>query len=382
VLPAGVKAFNLAAAQRDSVLEFEFFNEAGQGTGPTNEMYALVCARLWKLPLWHNEKSRGLFPSAAAHGTLLKADDKDALNVQEDDVYKLLGMVVARAILDSRVVDLPLSSLLWDSIMGRGFAVLLQERESEDEQMGSAGSEADRVSDTDDLAVQYMRALDPSLIRSLLNLKSTAESELPGLCIPFVVPGLDVDLAPGRTVCTYADVDWYIRKASMYLLCSPQVRKRLELVRKGFDAVLPDFPRTLFADDELEQMLCGTESDGLWDVQSLFECVRLDHGYTAASPVVRYLFEALCELSRDEQRLFLKFLTGSPRLPLGGLRALDPRLTVVRKVVDEGRTADSVLPSVMTCQHYLKLPEYSSKDVLVARLRLAIQEGQDAFALS
>jgi hypothetical protein len=32
-----------------------------------------------------------------------------------------------------------------------------------------------------------------------------------------------------------------------------------------------------------------------------------------------------------EQRRFLRFVTGSPRLPPGGLAALQPRLTVVRK---------------------------------------------------
>jgi E3 ubiquitin-protein ligase TRIP12 len=32
-----------------------------------------------------------------------------------------------------------------------------------------------------------------------------------------------------------------------------------------------------------------------------------------------------------EQRAFLRFVTGSPRLPPGGLAALQPRLTVVRK---------------------------------------------------
>lgn len=83
-------------------------------------------------------------------------------------------------------------------------------------------------------------------------------------------------------------------------------------------------------------------------------------------------------------------MTGSPRLPPGGLAALQPRLTVVRKlsaagaadtagtsvpaslpslgvsgsVPAAGRTlADGDLPSVMTCVNYLKLPPYSSKEV-------------------
>ena len=45
-------------------------------------------------------------------------------------------------------------------------------------------------------------------------------------------------------------------------------------------------------------------------------------------------------------------------------------------------TPDDYLPSVMTCVNYLKLPDYSSLDVLRERLTVAIKEGQGAFHLS
>lgn len=44
--------------------------------------------------------------------------------------------------------------------------------------------------------------------------------------------------------------------------------------------------------------------------------------------------------------------------------------------------ADSDLPSVMTCANYLKLPPYTSKAVMEARLLYAIREGQGSFDLS
>ncbi len=43
---------------------------------------------------------------------------------------------------------------------------------------------------------------------------------------------------------------------------------------------------------------------------------------------------------------------------------------------------DGDLPSVMTCANYLKLPPYSSKAVMQARLLFAIREGQGSFDLS
>lgn len=45
-------------------------------------------------------------------------------------------------------------------------------------------------------------------------------------------------------------------------------------------------------------------------------------------------------------------------------------------------SSDAYLPSVMTCANYLKLPDYSSKEVMRERLLTAINEGQGAFLLS
>lgn len=64
-----------------------------------------------------------------------------------------------------------------------------------------------------------------------------------------------------------------------------------------------------------------------------------------------------------ERSNFLKFLTGSKRLPMGGFKALNPKLTIVKKVEIVGNNADSVLPSVMACQNYLKVPAYSSYEI-------------------
>jgi E3 ubiquitin-protein ligase TRIP12 len=105
-----------------------------------------------------------------------------------------------------------------------------------------------------------------------------------------------------------------------------------------------------------------------------------EHGYTRSSPTVRFLVEVLSGFDRAERRLFLRFATGAARLPVGGFAGLQPRLTVVRKPVDG--PADGVLPSVMTCTNYLKLPEYSSPRVLRERLLYAMEEGQQAFHLS
>ena len=75
-------------------------------------------------------------------------------------------------------------------------------------------------------------------------------------------------------------------------------------------------------------------------------------------------------------------MTGSPRLPVGGLARLSPRLTIVQKRPEDGVSPDAYLPSVMTCANYVKLPDYSSKEIMRERLVTAINEGAGAFYLS
>jgi E3 ubiquitin-protein ligase TRIP12 len=69
-------------------------------------------------------------------------------------------------------------------------------------------------------------------------------------------------------------------------------------------------------------------------------------------------------------------------LHITGFKSLTPLLTVVCKASEPPYTSDDYLPSVMTCVNYLKLPDYSSLEILRERLRVAVREGQGAFHLS
>lgn len=97
--------------------------------------------------------------------------------------------------------------------------------------------------------------------------------------------------------------------------------------------------------------------------------------------MVQFLLEIMCELSASEKRQFLLFVTGSPKLPVGGFKSLEPKLTIVRR--DPGTNdPDTYLPSVNCCFYYLKVPEYSSKEILRERLLFAINNGQGSFSFN
>ena len=65
-----------------------------------------------------------------------------------------------------------------------------------------------------------------------------------------------------------------------------------------------------------------------------------------------------------------------------GFRALNPPLRIVRRTVEPPQNVDKFLPSVMTCVNYLKLPDYTSVEVMRERLHFAVHEGQHSFHLS
>ena len=88
------------------------------------------------------------------------------------------------------------------------------------------------------------------------------------------------------------------------------------------------------------------------------------------SPGFQHLVNVLCDMTSDERKAFVQFVTGSSSLPPGGLANLHPRLTVVRKVY----TDEHAMPSVNTCAHYLKIPEYPTEKMLKERLNMATKE--------
>jgi len=193
-------------------------------------------------------------------------------------------------------------------------------------------------------------------------------------------------------------------------------RLQAKAFREGFSKVFPITDLQAFALDELVVLFGNAEED--WSIDSersilpeaqpfnsclaLNEALKADHGFNVESRTIRNLIEIMSEFDAPTRRQYLQFLTGSPKLPIGGelvacyslvascshsgfftgFRGLNPPLTVVRKPHEAPLKADDYLPSVMTCVNYLKLPEYSSKGVMLEKLQVSMKEGVGSCHLS
>ena len=119
------------------------------------------------------------------------------------------------------------------------------------------------------------------------------------------------------------------------------VKIQVQGFRRGFNQMFPisslqPFLQLGSSHDELELLICGMPCSGgsekEWtDPEEQYKFIIPDHGYNRNSAQYNYFLKYIRELNKADRSMFLKFLTGSKRLPGGGFRALQPNLTVVQK---------------------------------------------------
>eukprot|EP00795_Rhopilema_esculentum_P016382 gene16382-7784_t len=369
----------------------------GSGLGPTLEFYTLVSKEMQKveLQIWRGDivevaegagESKNVTSYIHSPGGLFPAPLPKNIKVSQlskvKSRFRFLGKFVAKAIMDSRMIDLPFSQPFCKWIIGLESTLQLSDIQNIDAILFKS------LSQLNDL-VKKKKAIerDPAhtieTMRLALGNLTLDGMPVDDLSLDFILPGYgNIELKKnGKDIpVTIDNLEEYIKLVVHWTLIEG-VSKQFQAFKEGFESVFPIASLQMFYSSEIDLLLCGSRSEK-WDVKELIECCRPDHGYTHDSRAVRFLFDILSKYEAEEQRKFLQFITGSPRLPVGGFRSLNPPLTIVRKTVDGALSPDNYLPSVMTCVNYLKLPDYSSVDIMDEKLRTAYTEGKNAFHLS
>ena len=410
ILDSAAKVMEMYSSQK-AVLEVEYFGEVGTGLGPTLEFYTLLSHDLQKVSLgmWRSnsgdKSSMQTERDEIQDGKSAAARDRDIVqaplglfprpwpstaDVSEGsrfhkaiEYFRLLGRVMAKALQDGRLMDVPLSTAFYKLILGQELD--LHDIILFDAELGKTLQELRVLVDRK----HYLEAEggDNSSVISDLCFRG---SRIEDLCLDFTLPGYpEYILRPGDDIVDINSLEDYISLV-VDATVKKGVARQVEAFRSGFNQVFDLKSLQIFTPSELDYLLCGRRE--LWEAETLVEHIKFDHGYTAKSPAIINLLEIMGELTADQQRAFCQFVTGAPRLPPGGLAVLNPKLTIVRKHsstssaaangTGASETADDDLPSVMTCANYLKLPPYSTKEIMYKKLLYAINEGQGSFDLS
>ncbi|KAK2455061.1 E3 ubiquitin-protein ligase UPL4 [Trifolium repens] len=389
ILESAAQMMKLHASHKVA-LEVEYDEEVGTGLGPTLEFYTLVCQELQKsgLGMWREDASSytlktnlqaeetgihsfyGLFPRP----WLSTQDTSGGIQFSEvTNRFFLLGQVVAKALQDGRVLDLHFSKAFYKLILGK--ELCLYDIQSLDPELGRVLHEFQALVNRK-FCLESVYEGNSELEQGL----SFRDSRIEDLCLDFTLPGYpDIVLASGsdHTMVNMRNLEDYV-SLIVDATVKSGISRQVEAFKSGFNQVFSIEHLQIFYEEELERILCG--EDDSWAVNELADHIKFDHGYTASSPPIVNLLEIIRDFDHGQRRAFLQFVTGTPRLPPGGLASLNPKLTIVRKHCSN--QADTDLPSVMTCANYLKLPPYSSKEKMKEKLLYAITEGQGSFHLS
>ncbi|TDL21828.1 hypothetical protein BD410DRAFT_771174 [Rickenella mellea] len=379
ILESAFKVFELYGSS-SSILEVEYFDEVGTGLGPTLEFYHLVSREFARrdLKIWRDadvthpgsyvHHPNGLFPAP-----LSPADIASDGGQKRTHVFRVIGQFVAKAMLDSRIIDMTFNKIFLKLILGEEVPKTLSSLKAVDAGLANSLKKL-RGSASDDCDAACPKKSEAVII-------ADTKFSVEDLALDFTIPGYDIELRPnGANIAVTSDnVDEYINEVIDAIIGSG-AELQAKAFREGFSKVFPVTDLQAFSADELVILFGSADED--WSPETLTEAMKADHGFNVESRAIRDLIEIMSQYDNVTRRDFLQFITGSPKLPIGGFRALNPPLTVVRKPHEAPLTADDYLPSVMTCVNYLKLPEYSSKDVMRKKLEVAMKEGVGSFHLS
>ncbi|KAG8745001.1 Ubiquitin fusion degradation protein 4 [Ceratobasidium sp. 414] len=381
ILESAAKVLELYGSS-SSVLEVEYFEEVGTGLGPTLEFYSLVSREFARrdLKMWRDadptvegpyvQRPLGMFPAPEA-----KEGTKSRTRL-----FTMLGQFVGKALLDSRIIDLSFNPLFLKYVLNEEVPLTLASLKVIDPALANSLSklQAYGVVRREIEANKSMSHDEKEAAYSDLTIHG---AHLEDLALDFTVPGYDIELVPGGKDISVTDsnVEEYVREV-IDAVIGRGVQTQTQAFRTGFSKVFPVTDLQSFSSDELDLLFGNAEED--WAAETLTEALKADHGFNVDSSAIRDLISVMSSYDESARRAFLQFITGSPKLPIGGFRGLSPQLTVVRKPHEPPLKADDYLPSVMTCVNYLKLPEYSAKSVMEARLKTAMMEGVGSFHLS
>ncbi|KIJ20720.1 hypothetical protein PAXINDRAFT_165588 [Paxillus involutus ATCC 200175] len=376
ILESAMKVFELYGSS-SSILEVEYFEEVGTGLGPTLEFYSLVSREFARrdLKIWRDADpgSPGIYvhhPAGLYPAPISPDDIANDGGQKRTHILRVIGQYVAKAMLDSRIIDLSLNKIFVKLILGEEVPLTIDSLRLVDHDLANSLAKLQSYASMKGQSEKLFRKI---ALMDIVNVED--------LGLDFTLPGYDIELRPGGCdiPVTSENADQYIHEVLDVIIgtgAQPQARA----FREGFSKVFPITDLQAFSADELVMLFGNSDED--WGIETLNEAIKADHGFNGESRSIRDLIEVMSEFDASTRRDFLQFITGSPKLPIGGFRGLNPPLTVVRKPHEAPLAADDYLPSVMTCVNYLKLPEFSSKKVMKEKLRTAMKEGVGSFHLS
>lgn len=277
--------------------------------------------------------------------------------IEEDDVmYRVIGILCGLAIYNGVIIDLPFPLALYKKVLN------------------------------ENLELEDLAQLDPLLAKNLKDILETnyKEDEFNAIygdmtfsisVAEFGTP-VERELCPGgcSRILNFQNKEEYVDCYWKYILIE-SCAKQFDSFNKGFMKVLDKQLLQIFQAEELMQLVEGEELINWEDLESV---TKYKEPFTKDHPTIRLFWRVFNSFTIEEKKKFLKFLTGSDRIPVTGIKGLN--LVIQAMYVDE-----EFLPVAHTCFNILDLPlEYHSnkREELMHRKLMQAAELAVEFALA
>jgi len=232
--------------------------------------------------------------------------------------FRCLGKFVARSMLDSRIIDISFNPTFFrigdahDQVPSNLGAIA-----TVDQNLASALKDLMQAVYAKH-SIENDSALSAKQKEDAYRGITIREAAIEDLGLDFTLPGYPtIELEPhgSQTDVTIENLELYIEKVIDFTLGSG-VKKQIDAFRTGFSQVFPHSALKAFTPDELVMLFGQTKED--WSLETLMDSVKADHGFNLDSKTVRNLLQTMSEYDEAERRDFLQFVSGSPKLPIGG----------------------------------------------------------------
>ncbi|KAM4116643.1 hypothetical protein ACB094_02G066300 [Castanea mollissima] len=287
----------------------------------------------------------GLFKETTDH-LLYPNPGSGMIHEQHLQFFHFLGTLLAKAMFEGILVDIPFATF---------FLSKLKQKYN---------------------YLNDLPSLDPELYRHLIFLKHY-EGDISELELYFVIVNNEYgeqtedDLLPGgrNLRVTNENVITFIHLVANHRL-NFQIRQQSSHFLRGFQQLIQKDWIDMFNEHELQLLISGSLES--LDVDDLRLHTNYAGGYHKEHYVIEMFWEVLKSFSLENQKKFLKFVTGCSRGPLLGFKYLEPLFCIQRAAGNASEEALDRLPTSATCMNLLKLPPYRSKEQLETKLLYAI----------
>ncbi|KZC13149.1 putative E3 ubiquitin-protein ligase HERC4 [Dufourea novaeangliae] len=262
-------------------------------------------------------------------------------SLEDESMYFLIGILCGLVIYNFIIIDLPFPLALYKK--------LLQEP----------------------VGLFDIKDMSPVLAKSMQNMLDYEELDFEDVfCLNFEVvreafsEKRIYELIPGgsKVPVTMKNKKQFVELYVDYIL-NKSVEPHFQQFYKGFHKVCGGRVLELFHSYELKAVVVGNED---YDWEELEKNATYKEGYTKNDPTIVLFWQVFRELTLEEKKKFLLFLTGCDRIPIQGMKAI----TITIQPLNNER----YLPIAHTCFNLLDLPRYQTREKLRYKLLQAIQQ--------